>query len=90
MTAKDLTLQRTNAGHVDFIKGDHPLKKGLFGTPSQTYFEVPLGFPATNQAPHYGVTRATWEAKGGTTGTTALVSLGRPIHFPPARKRATA
>jgi hypothetical protein len=67
VTEKDLTLQRTNAGHVDFVDGDHPLKKGLFGTPSQTYFEVPLGFPATNQAPHYGVTRATWEAKGGTT-----------------------
>jgi hypothetical protein len=67
VTSKDLTLQRTNAGHVDFVEGDHPLKKGLFGTPSQTYFEVPLGFPATNQAPHHGVTRATWEAKGGTT-----------------------
>jgi hypothetical protein len=63
----DLTLQRTNAGHVDFVDGDHPLKKGLFGTPSQTYYEVPLGFPATNAAPHYGVTRTVWEGKGGTT-----------------------
>ncbi|MDT7572047.1 MAG: hypothetical protein QOE05_2221, partial [Actinomycetota bacterium] len=64
---KDLTLQRTNAGHVDFVAGDHPLKKGLFGTPSQTYYEVPLGFPSTNAAPHYGVARAAWEGKGGTT-----------------------
>ena len=64
---KDLTLQRTNAGHVDFVKGDHPLKKGLFGTPSQTYYEVPLGFPATNAAPHHGVTRTVWDGKGGTT-----------------------
>ena len=64
---KDLTLQRTNAGHVDFLDGDHPLKKGLFGTPSQTYYEVPLGFPARSQAPHHGVTRTAWEAKGGTT-----------------------
>jgi hypothetical protein len=67
LSEKDLTLQRTNAGHVDFVEGDHPLKKGLFGTPSQTYYEVPLGFPATNAAPHYGVTRTVWEGKGGTT-----------------------
>ena len=67
VAAKDLTLQRTNAGHVDFVEGDHPLKKGLYGTPSQTYYEVPLGFPAENQAPHHGVTRSVWEAKGGTT-----------------------
>ena len=63
----DLTLQRTNAGHVDFAAGDHPFKQGLFGVPSQTYYEVPLGFPALNQAPHYGITNAAWQAKGGTT-----------------------
>jgi hypothetical protein len=67
VAAKDLTLQRTNAGHVDFVEGDNHLKKGLFGTPSQTYFEVPLGFPAENQAPHHGITRTAWEAAGGTT-----------------------
>jgi hypothetical protein len=67
VSAKDVTLQRTNAGHVDFVAGDHPLKKGLFGTPSQTYYEVPLGFPATNSAPHYGVTQSVWDGKGGTT-----------------------
>jgi hypothetical protein len=67
VSANDLTLQRTNAGHVDFVAGDHPLKKGLFGTPSQTYYEVPLGFPATNAAPHYGVTQTVWDGKGGTT-----------------------
>ncbi|MDT7570646.1 MAG: hypothetical protein QOE05_820, partial [Actinomycetota bacterium] len=64
---QDLTLQRTNAGHVDFVEGDSPLKKGLFGAPSQTYYEVPLGFPSTNAAPHYGVTRTVWDGKGGTT-----------------------
>jgi hypothetical protein len=67
VTDKDLTLQRTNAGHVDFVAADHPLKKGLFGTPSQTYYEVPLGFPATSSAPHYGVTQTAWDGKGGTT-----------------------
>jgi hypothetical protein len=64
---KDLTLQRTNAGHVDFTDADSHLKKGLFGAPSQTYYEVPLGFPATNKSPHHGVTQTVWEGKGGTT-----------------------
>jgi hypothetical protein len=72
---QNVTLQRTNAGHVDFVAGDHPLKKGLFGTPSQTYYEVPLGFPATNAAPHYGVTRTVWEGKGGTTVGTVGASM---------------
>jgi hypothetical protein len=61
------TMQRTNAGHVDFVEGDHPFKEGLFGAPSQTYYEVPLGFPAENQSPHHGVARTVWEEAGGTT-----------------------
>lgn len=61
------TLQRSNAGHVDFITGEHPFKAGLFGVPSQTYYEVPLGFPATSQSPHHGITTAAWAEAGGTT-----------------------
>lgn len=63
----DLTLQHTNAGHVDFGALDHRWEKGLYGTPSQTYFEVPLGYPATDSAPHHGVEQGAWEAAGGVT-----------------------
>ena len=61
------TLQRSNAGHVDFITGEHPFKAGLFGVPSQTYYEVPLGFPAKSQSPHHGISTAAWTEAGGTT-----------------------
>lgn len=83
VSADDLTLTRTNAGHVDFVAGDHPFKAGLFGVPSQTYYEVPLGFPAEGQSPHHGVTREVWEADGGVTvGTveeTSTVLGERPL-----------
>lgn len=88
----DLTVDRTNAGHVDFAAplGDHPYEKGLVGLPSQTYYEVMLGYPpdvvGSNGpfAPDYGVKRAAWEAAGGTTvatvgpqgGTSANTALG--------------
>src|SRR5688572_16459603 len=67
-----LTVNRTDAGHVDFVTplGDHPFEKGLVGKPSQTYYEVMLGYPSRVQAPNYGIVREAWEEAGRTTGTT--------------------
>ena len=75
---------KTNAGHIDF--GDdrsHPWEKGLMGSASQTYYEVPLGFAPRNEAPHYGVATADWTRLKGTTvgtvtpnGGTAFTALG--------------
>lgn len=73
---------KTNAGHIDFGTLDSPWEKGLSATSSQTYYEVPLGFPPENAAPHYGVTTANWSAAHGTTigtvsdGTGAFTALG--------------
>jgi len=81
-----LAYAETNAGHVDFGELGHRWEEGLFGTPSQTYYEVPLGFPATDRAPHHGVVQAAWESAGGTTvgtvtsdGITAAVLGEVPI-----------
>jgi hypothetical protein len=70
--ASTLTLNRTDAGHVDFLAplGDHPYEQGLVGKPSQTYYEVMLGYPSRGRAPNYGVARTAWEAAGGTTVAT--------------------
>jgi hypothetical protein len=57
----------TNAGHIDFGTRDHAWEADIQPTAQQTYYEVPLGFPATSSAPHYGVASAAWEAAGGTT-----------------------
>ena len=67
-----LTLNRTDAGHVDFVEplGDHPYEEGLVGAPSQTYYEVMLGYPGQGQAPNYGIERGAWEEAGGTTVAT--------------------
>lgn len=67
-----LTVNRTDAGHVDFVEplGDHPYEKGLVGAPSQTYYEVMLGFPSRVRAPNYGIVREAWEEAGGTTVAT--------------------
>lgn len=67
-----LTVNRTDAGHVDFVEplGDHPYEEGLVGAPSQTYYEVMLGFPSRVRAPNYGIERAAWEEAGGTTVAT--------------------
>ena len=66
------TVNRTDAGHVDFVGplGDHPYEKGLIGKPSQTYYEVMLGYPSRNRAPNYGYSRTAWEAAGGVTVAT--------------------
>jgi hypothetical protein len=70
--ADALTVNRTDAGHVDFAAplGDHPFEEGLVGKPSQTYYEVMLGYPSRVQAPNYGVARTAWEEAGGTTVAT--------------------
>ena len=65
-----LTLNRTDAGHVDFLRSDHPFEQGLVGKPSQTYYEVMLGYPSRGRAPNYGVERTAWESAGGTTVAT--------------------
>ncbi|HVE73498.1 MAG TPA: hypothetical protein VNA30_00175, partial [Mycobacteriales bacterium] len=73
-----LTQRRTNAGHVDFARAGHPFESGLFGKPSQTYYEVPLGFPARSQAPHYGVKNAAFKAAGGTVVGTVTADNADP------------
>jgi hypothetical protein len=71
-TPADQTVNKTDAGHVDFVAplGDHPYEAGLVGAPSQTWYEVMLGYPSRGQAPNYGIKRTTWEAAGGTTVAT--------------------
>jgi hypothetical protein len=71
-----LRTARTNAGHIDFGTLDSPWEKGLSSTASQTYYEVPLGFPPTNAAPHYGVTTAEWTRLHGTTVGTVSDATG--------------
>lgn len=67
-----LTVNRTDAGHVDFVEplGDHPYEEGLVGAPSQTWYEVMLGYPSRTRAPNYGIERTAWEEAGGTTVAT--------------------
>lgn len=62
---------RTNAGHIDFGEDrSHVWEKDLMGSASQTYYEVPLGFSPSNEAPHYGVSTEEWaRLKGTTVGT---------------------
>lgn len=71
-----------NAGHIvidDF--GDRYLR-GVHTTASQTYYEVPLGYPADEDAsPHYTVDAADWERAGGVAlahaGDESRIALGR-------------
>jgi hypothetical protein len=67
-----LTVDRTDAGHVDFLAplGDHPYEQGLVGAPSQTFYEVMLGYPSRVSTPNYGIERGAWEAAGGETVAT--------------------
>lgn len=73
---KAMRTATTNAGHIDFGTLDSPWEKGLSSTASQTYYEVPLGFGPTNEAPHYGITTADWAAKKGVTVGTVSDSTG--------------
>ena len=66
----------TNAGHIDFGDRTHAWERSLMESASQTYYEVPLGFAPRNEAPHYGVTSAAWEAKKGVTVGTVSDSEG--------------
>ena len=70
----------SNAGHVNFGPKNHPWEKKLSTYASQTYFEVPLGFKAENEAPHWGIKRPAWKNNGGkvvgTVDDNSLVNLG--------------
>ena len=84
-SGEDLQSADTNAGHVDFGTRDHAWEEELEPTASQTYYEVPLGFPPLASAPHHGITSSAWEEAGGVTvgtvtpggeGATAFTALG--------------
>jgi hypothetical protein len=54
------------AGHVDIENFDDPYTEGVHSTGSQTYYEVPLGYPADPEsAPSWTVDRTAWENAGG-------------------------
>jgi hypothetical protein len=54
------------AGHVDIENMDDPYTEGVHSTGSQTYYEVPLGYPADPEsAPSWTVDRTAWENAGG-------------------------
>lgn len=56
----------SEAGHIDIEDTNDPYVKRVHSTASQTYYEVPLGFPAEPpSAPHWTVDRAPWEEAGG-------------------------
>ena len=55
------------AGQITEIDRDHPLLAGVEGIVGQTYFEVPLGYPVTDDhAPAWGVDEEAWNTAGGT------------------------
>ena len=66
-TGEDLVTADTNAGHIVFGERTHPWEEELEPTASQTYYEVPLGFPPLGAAPHHGIATDVWEEAGGTT-----------------------
>ena len=56
----------SEAGHIDIEDTEDPYVKKVHSTASQTYYEVPLGYPAEPpSAPHWTVDRAAWEEAGG-------------------------
>jgi hypothetical protein len=58
--------QVSEAGHIDIEDSNDPYVKDVHSTASQTYYEVPLGYPADPaSAPHWTVERAAWEEAGG-------------------------
>ena len=60
-----MKLKRQNAKHVNIDKRKDPYVKKLHSTASQTYYEVALGFPPEERAPHYTVGKTAWEKAGG-------------------------
>jgi hypothetical protein len=58
--------QKEFAGHVDIEDFEDEYTKKVHHTGSQTYYEVPLGYPADPEsAPHWTVDRTAWEDAGG-------------------------
>ena len=79
VTPAQVTRLTSNAGHIKFGALDHRWEQDLTPTASQTYYEVPLGYTATNQAPHFGVNTAAFQAAGGRsvgTFSTTVTTLG--------------
>ncbi len=61
-----ITKVLSEAGHIDIEDSEDPYVKRVHSTASQTYYEVPLGFPAEPaSAPHWTVDREAWEEAGG-------------------------
>ena len=69
-----IAKQFHNAGHLNIEDFEDPYAKGVHSTASQTYYEVPLGYPAEGAAPHWTVDRTAWEEAGGVS--VAYVSEG--------------
>ncbi|MDQ3956402.1 MAG: hypothetical protein M3285_12730 [Actinomycetota bacterium] len=69
---KRIFKKKTNAGHINITDSEDPYVKDVHSTASQTYYEVPLGFPPENpaSAPHWVVTQPAWEEAGGKTVAT--------------------
>lgn len=67
---KTIFKKKTNAGHVDITDSEDPYVKNVHSTASQTYYEVPLGFPPNDAAPHWVVKQTAWEEAGGKTVAT--------------------
>ena len=65
---KAVKRQVSEAGHIDIEDSKDPYVKGVHSTASQTYYEVPLGYPADPpSAPHWTVDRQAWKKAGGKT-----------------------
>jgi hypothetical protein len=80
--ASAVTSTNYNAGHINVDDFTDAYARGLHGTASQTYYEVPLGYSLSGtQSPHWTVTKAAWDAAGGKTVAhvtdAAKVGLGR-------------
>ncbi|MDQ4142309.1 MAG: hypothetical protein M3198_00955 [Actinomycetota bacterium] len=79
---KAISMQVSEAGHIDIEDSKDPYVKGVHTTASQTYYEVPLGYPAEPaSAPHWTVDRNAWEEAGGKSigyvGDEDRIGLGR-------------
>lgn len=77
-----VTRNLSNAGHVNIDTFSDAYTQGVYPTASQTYYEVPLGYAATGNAPHWNVNRTALEGLGGTHvahfgSSTNLTTLGR-------------
>lgn len=75
------TRRTANGGDVTFGALDHQWEKDLAGLVGQTYYAVPLGYTATNQAANWTIPSTAVTAAGGTvvgtfnTGNTNLAQI---------------